>query len=37
MFKKIKNKICMIICQMFNIVPCMCNHECECKQKKEKK
>ena len=22
----------MFICNMFKIVPCMCNHECECKK-----
>ena len=32
MFKKIRNKICMFICQVFNIIPCMCSHECKCKK-----
>jgi hypothetical protein len=28
MLKKIKNKICEIICKVFKIKPCVCGHEC---------
>lgn len=37
MLKKIKNAICEIACKILGIVPCMCNHECDCKKKKAKK
>jgi hypothetical protein len=30
--KKIKNKICKIICKIFKITPCVCDHECNCKK-----
>ena len=30
--KKIKNKICAIICKVFKIKPCVCGHECGCKK-----
>jgi hypothetical protein len=30
MLKKIKNKICEIICKVFKIKPCVCDHECNC-------
>jgi hypothetical protein len=30
MLKKIKNKICKIICKVFKIKPCVCDHECNC-------
>ena len=33
---KIKKKFCEIICRIFNIVPCMCDHQCECKNQNEK-
>ena len=33
MLKKIKNKICEVICKAFGITPCLCNHECACKEK----
>ena len=33
MLKKIKNKVCEILCKLLGITPCMCNHECECKKK----
>jgi hypothetical protein len=32
MLKKIKNKICKIICKIFKITPCVCDHECNCKK-----
>jgi hypothetical protein len=32
MIKKIKNKICEIICKIFKIKPCVCGHECNCKK-----
>jgi hypothetical protein len=35
MLKKIKNKICEIICKVFKIKPCVCGHECECKKEKK--
>lgn len=37
MLKKIKNKICVFICNMFNVIPCMCDHDCGCKNKAKKK
>jgi hypothetical protein len=27
MLKKLKNKICEIICKIFKITPCVCDHE----------
>ena len=35
MLKKIKNKICEIFCKLFGIIPCMCDHECDCKKDKK--
>jgi hypothetical protein len=35
MLKKIKNKICEIICKVFKIKPCVCDHECNCKKEKQ--
>ena len=35
MLKKIKNKICEIICKVFKIKPCVCGHECNCKKEKK--
>jgi hypothetical protein len=32
MLKKLKNKICEIICKIFKITPCVCDHECNCKK-----
>jgi hypothetical protein len=32
MLKKIKKKICEIICKVFKITPCVCDHECNCKK-----
>ena len=34
MISKIKQKICEIICKIFGITQCLCNHECQCKKKK---
>jgi hypothetical protein len=34
MFKKIKTKICEIVCKIFKITPCVCDHECNCKKEK---
>jgi hypothetical protein len=31
--KKTK-KICEIICKVFKITPCVCDHECNCKKEK---
>jgi len=35
MLKKIKNKICEVICKILGITPCMCDHECNCKKEKK--
>jgi len=35
MIKKIKQKICELICNVFNIIPCMCKHMCDCKKGKK--
>ena len=35
MIKKIKQKICEFICNVFNIIPCMCKHNCDCKKGKK--
>jgi hypothetical protein len=37
MIKKIKEKICEFFCKMLDITPCVCKHNCECKEKAEKK
>jgi hypothetical protein len=37
MLKKIKKKICEIICKVFKITPCVCDHECNCKKELLKK
>jgi len=36
MLKKIKDVICEIACRILGIVPCMCNHECNCKKEAKK-
>ncbi len=36
MLKKIKNKICEIVCKLFGITPCVCDHDCDCKDKARK-
>jgi hypothetical protein len=33
MLKKLKTKICEIVCKIFKITPCVCDHECNCKKK----
>jgi len=35
MLKKIKNKLCQLVCKLLNITPCLCNHECDCKKEKK--
>ena len=32
MIKKIKDKICELICKTFGIIPCLCKHDCDCKK-----
>jgi len=34
MLKKIKNKLCELVCKVLGITPCLCDHECNCKKKK---
>jgi hypothetical protein len=34
--KKIKSIICEAVCNLFNIVPCICSHNCECKKRKDR-
>jgi len=36
MLKQIKNKVCELVCKFLGIVPCMCNHECDCKKEAKK-
>ena len=36
MIKKIKQKICEILCNLFDITPCICKHDCKCKKGKTK-
>jgi len=36
MLKKIKNKICKLVCKIFKITPCICSHECDCKKEAKK-
>jgi hypothetical protein len=36
MLKKIKNKICNLVCKLFKITPCVCDHECNCKKEAKK-
>ena len=35
MLKKVKQKICELICKVFGITQCLCNHECNCKKKEK--
>jgi len=35
MFKKIKNKVCELVCKILGITPCLCDHECNCKKEKK--
>jgi hypothetical protein len=32
MIKKIKQKVCELICKVFGITQCLCSHECKCKK-----
>ncbi len=34
MIKKIKQKICELVCK-FGITQCLCNHECNCKKEQK--
>jgi hypothetical protein len=36
MLKKIKTKICDLVCKLFKITPCVCDHECNCKKEAKK-
>jgi len=36
MIKKIKDKICELMCKLLGIIPCICEHHCECKKKADK-
>jgi len=36
MLKKIKQKICEVVCKIFGITQCLCDHQCKCKEAKEK-
>ena len=33
MIKKIKEKVCEIVCNMLNIKQCFCKHDCSCRNK----
>lgn len=35
MLKKIKDKVCELICKWMGVVPCLCSHECNCKKDKK--
>ena len=35
MFKKIKQKLCELVCKVLSITQCLCNHECNCKKEKK--
>ena len=35
MIKKIKNKICEIVCRVLGITPCLCDHNCNCKKEQK--
>jgi len=35
MLKKIKNKLCELVCKVLGITPCLCKHECGCKKGKK--
>ena len=36
MLKKIKNKLCKLVCKILGITPCICSHECDCKKEAKK-
>jgi len=35
MIKKIKQKLCELVCTIFGITQCLCSHECNCKKEKK--
>jgi hypothetical protein len=35
MLKKIKQKLCELVCKVFGITQCLCSHECNCKKEKQ--
>jgi len=35
MLKKIKQKVCELICKVLGITQCLCDHECNCKKDKK--
>ena len=35
LFKKIKQKVCELVCKIFGITQCLCSHECNCKKEKK--
>jgi hypothetical protein len=35
LFKYIKRKSCELVCKLFGITQCLCNHECNCKKEKK--
>ena len=35
MFKKIKQKLCELVCKVLGITECLCSHECNCKKEKK--
>lgn len=37
MIKKIKEKVCEIVCKVLNIKQCFCKHDCGCNPQKETK
>ena len=36
LFKYIKRKSCELVCKIFGITQCLCDHECDCKKKENK-
>jgi len=34
MLKKIKQKLCELVCKILGITQCLCDHECNCKKEK---
>ena len=35
MLKKLKQKICEVVCKIFGITQCLCDHECNCKKEQK--
>ena len=35
MLKKIKQKVCEVVCKIFGITQCLCDHECKCEAKEK--